>query len=149
MLATHPRDQKKLAKKIKGVDKDKEAWYAIGQSFAEMTNYAKFTQGGRLKATLLKTEERMLCGAASKDRVWGIGLNKNAARITWRKGRTGEWGRTLLRRDLMGVRERIRREGGGNGGFVMVLRRIDLRKVSLESCIGGCVLVGRRKEGLF
>lgn len=35
---------------------------------------------------------------------------KNAATITWRGGRTGEWGLNLLGKALMAVRERIRKE---------------------------------------
>lgn len=118
MLAPHPKEQKKLAKDVKI---DKEEWHAIGQTVAEMVNYAKFTQQGRLKATLLRTGERMLCEAASRDKVWGIGLNENAARITWKGGRTGEWGMNLFGKALMAVREKIQREeeeeGRGRGAW--------------------------------
>lgn len=64
--------------------------------FAEMTNYAKVTQGGRLKTTLLRTRERMLCEAASRDTVWGIGFNENAARITGRGVGRGSGGGIYL-----------------------------------------------------
>ncbi|KAE9991419.1 hypothetical protein EG327_011722 [Venturia inaequalis] len=50
MLAPHPREQKKLAKEIEADQVAVEEWHAIGQEVAEMVNYAKFTQQGRLKA---------------------------------------------------------------------------------------------------
>ncbi|KAE9968519.1 hypothetical protein EG328_007511 [Venturia inaequalis] len=51
MLAPHPREQKKLAKEIEADQVAVEEWHAIGQEVAEMVNYAKFTQQGRLKAS--------------------------------------------------------------------------------------------------
>ncbi|RDI87855.1 hypothetical protein Vi05172_g2146 [Venturia inaequalis] len=98
MLAPHPREQKKIAKEIEAGQVAVEEWHAIGQEVAEMVNYAKFTQQGRLKAVLLRTGGRQLCEAASRDKVWGIGFNENAARITWRGGGLGSGGGIYLGR---------------------------------------------------
>lgn len=74
MAARDPKTQKLLTKQVSGYVR--EEWYAIGPQVAETANYAKFSQISRLKTALLRTGDRQLCEAASKDTVRGIGLNE-------------------------------------------------------------------------
>jgi len=50
----------------------------------------------------------MLCATASKDSVWGIGYNGNAAKQLQKGGRTRTWGHNLLGEALMATRTKIR-----------------------------------------
>jgi predicted NAD-dependent protein-ADP-ribosyltransferase YbiA (DUF1768 family) len=46
----------------------------------------------------------------SRDPVWGIDKNENAALITWNAGQPKGWDQNLLGKALMAVWERIRGE---------------------------------------
>jgi ribA/ribD-fused uncharacterized protein len=110
MAAKDPKAQKLLGRQVHGF-KDTE-WMEIASKVVETGTYAKFTQINRLKTGLLRTEDRQICEAASKDPVWGIGYNENAARQLWNGGRTQVWGQNRLGKALIAVRERIRGEQG-------------------------------------
>lgn len=67
-------------------------------------NMAKFYQNKDLLAYLLSTHNRILVEASPKDRIWGIGMDKNNPDITNPK----KWkGLNLLGYALMDVRKRL------------------------------------------
>jgi ribA/ribD-fused uncharacterized protein len=73
-------------------------------------NYYKFTvaeDAAGLRALLLATGERELVEASPRDRIWGVGFKAENAGVNRRR-----WGQNLLGKALMGVRARLREEGG-------------------------------------
>lgn len=63
---------------------------------------AKFGQNRHIRGRLLATGGRLLCEAASRDRVWGIGYTAKHA-MNFRQ----HWGENLLGKALMNVRRRL------------------------------------------
>ncbi|KAH8732486.1 hypothetical protein GQ44DRAFT_585201, partial [Phaeosphaeriaceae sp. PMI808] len=109
MLATtDPKRHKALGRQVKNFDP--EIWDANKVRIVEEGNYHKFTKSGdaeRLRGLLEATGERELVEASKFDRVWGIGFVAGEAERVGRE----RWGENLLGVALMGVRERLRREG--------------------------------------
>jgi len=105
MSAVDPSDQKRYGRQVKGFDKDK--WDAAARDIVYKGCYAKFTQHGGLKQTLLSTAGTTLVEASPKDRIWGIGLHKGDPRAQKRE----TWaGTNWLGEVLTKVREKILEE---------------------------------------
>ena len=68
----HPRDAKKLGRKVRNFDK--ELWDNVAKKVVYDGNYAKFTQNPKLKQKLMETEGTLLVEASPYDRIWGIGM---------------------------------------------------------------------------
>ncbi|KAM0334427.1 hypothetical protein ACHAQA_001453 [Verticillium albo-atrum] len=103
MATDSPKEQKRLGKQIIGFTD--ESWDQVKSEVVTVGNLAKFRQDIRLRRRLLATGDRMLCEAASKDRVWGIGYNAKTA-MSQRK----HWGENRLGKALMAVRDILRAE---------------------------------------
>jgi ribA/ribD-fused uncharacterized protein len=104
ILATSsPKEQKKLGKESAGF-RD-ESWDEVKSAVVVAGNIAKFGQNEDLKLKLLLTGDRLLCEAASRDRVWGIGYTAKHA-MQFQK----DWGENRLGKALMVVREHFRNE---------------------------------------
>lgn len=78
--------QKKLGRQVAGFDQT--VWEAECQRIVYEGNRAKFTQNEDLLAALLDTSGTTLVEASPDDRIWGVGLAEEDARIrnrkTWR-----------------------------------------------------------------
>ncbi|KAF7551405.1 hypothetical protein G7046_g7727 [Stylonectria norvegica] len=108
ILATDsPKVQKQLGKLTVGFSA--ESWDEVKSAVVEAGSMAKFSQKGHLQRKLLATGDRLLCEAASRDRVWGIGYAAHRA-MPMRK----HWGENRLGKALMVVRERLK-EGALEG----------------------------------
>lgn len=104
VLATDsPKEQKRLGRETVGFSHG--SWDQIKSQVVEVGNLAKFGQNVHLKRKLLATGERLLCEAASRDRVWGIGYSAKHAMQNQK-----HWGENRLGKALMAVRERLREE---------------------------------------
>jgi len=81
----------------------------------EEGNCAKFMQDENIKSVLLGTGDRLLCEAARRDAIWGIGMDERTGIATWNtmgEGAEMSWGLNLLGKSLMAIRARIRKEEG-------------------------------------
>jgi ribA/ribD-fused uncharacterized protein len=104
ILATSsPKEQKQLGKETVGFWN--ESWDEVKSAVVVAGNIAKFGQNEDLKRKLLDTGDRLLCEAASYDRVWGIGYAAEHA-MSHQK----HWGENRLGKALMVVREHFRNE---------------------------------------
>lgn len=102
MKASHPREQKKLGKQVKGF-KD-SLWDQWKEAVVFNGCKAKFEQNEDLKEKLLATDGKILVEASPYDRIWGIGFSdKDPNRFNESK-----WGQNLLGKVLMDVREKIK-----------------------------------------
>lgn len=102
VLATpDPKEQKRLGRKVAGFS-DRQ-WEDVKDRVVVAGNRAKFGQNPSLLRKLLATGDRMLCEAASKDRIWGIGYTAKQA-MKYRD----YWGENRLGNALMVVREQLR-----------------------------------------
>jgi ribA/ribD-fused uncharacterized protein len=111
LASRDPKEQKKLGRQVRGYN-DFE-WSQVRSRVGEEGNYAKFTQDERLKGLLLGTGERLLCEAAKRDAIWGIGMDAAVGIATWNEfGAEAEemWGTNLLGKSIMAARGRIREE---------------------------------------
>ena len=103
MTANHPRDYKKLGRKIRGFDP--EIWNDKKYDIVVEGNKAKFGQNPDLREFLLSTGDAILAEASPYDKIWGIGLDRNQAK----KGTVEQWqGENLLGCALMDVRDWLR-----------------------------------------
>jgi len=85
MDAEHPREQKKLGRKVK--DFVPEKWNLYAQQIVYDGNMAKFTQNPDLLEELFKTKGTTLVEASPYDKIWGNGMVANDPRAmnrdTW------------------------------------------------------------------
>lgn len=72
MEATHPKEQKKLGRKVVGFNET--IWKTVAKAVVYAGNYAKFTQNPDMKAELLATAGTTLVEASPYDKIWGIGM---------------------------------------------------------------------------
>lgn len=84
---------------------DGAASITVKSAVVEAGNMAKFGQDPSLRRKLMASGDRLICEAASSDRVWGIGYAAHRA-MPMRK----HWGENRLGKALMTVRERLKRE---------------------------------------
>jgi ribA/ribD-fused uncharacterized protein len=75
MDADHPRDQKKLGRKVKNFSPEK--WNHYAQQIVYDGNMAKFTQNPDLLKDLFATKGTTLVEASPYDKIWGIGMGAN------------------------------------------------------------------------
>lgn len=76
MQAGHPREQKKLGRKVKGFDET--TWHAVCRDIMFRANWAKYTQWPDLQHRLKQTRYiGPLVEASPHDKWWGIGLAKD------------------------------------------------------------------------
>lgn len=61
---------------------DETQWRQMREAIVLEGNLLKFKQNPKLLATLLATNEKKLVEASPWDRVWGIGMSEEAARVT-------------------------------------------------------------------
>ncbi|KAI9163158.1 N-glycosidase R617 [Paramyrothecium foliicola] len=104
MATQSPKEQKRLGKLTVGFTD--HSWDEIKSRVVEAGNMAKFGQNIHLQRKLLSTGDRLLCEAASRDRMWGIGYTAKHA-MSHRK----HWGENRLGQALMVVRGRLREMG--------------------------------------
>ncbi|KAF9881556.1 hypothetical protein CkaCkLH20_00702 [Colletotrichum karsti] len=99
-----PKVQKALGKETVGFTN--ESWDEVKSAVVEAGNIAKFGQNPQLKKILMRTGDRIIAEAASKDRVWGIGFTEKNAMVN-----QANWGENRLGKALMAAREHLRNEG--------------------------------------
>lgn len=100
----NPSDVKSLGRKVANFDVKK--WEENCYEIVKKGNYFKFSQNERLKAFLLKTEEKIIVEASPVDFIWGIGLDENNKDAMLPKN----WkGLNLLGFALMKVRDELRK----------------------------------------
>lgn len=103
MSATSPRDQKAFGRRVKGFDKDE--WESVCRQIVYDANFAKFTQNPKMMAELIETGDREIVEASPEDKIWGIGLHENDARVHDKS----QWqGTNWLGEAIMQVREKLK-----------------------------------------
>jgi ribA/ribD-fused uncharacterized protein len=108
ILATSsPKAQKALGRKVSGWDE--ALWDREKLAIVVAGNLAKFSQNPDMLALLLATGDKQLVEASPYDRVWGIGLRADDARVYDRSQWRGE---NLLGEALVQVRARLRSRPG-------------------------------------
>ncbi|TQV93848.1 protein T24A6.7 [Cordyceps javanica] len=119
LAANHPRKVKALGRKVKGFSDKK--WESNRGMIVRKGNILKFTNAvteegfrkgttkdappieGSLKEMLLATGTRELVEASPLDRIWGVGYSPTNA-----PANRATWGKNLLGKALMEVREALR-----------------------------------------
>ena len=103
MAAFNPREYKKLGRKVRGFNP--ELWDARKYDIVVEGNKAKFGQNADIREFLLSTGDAILVEASPYDKIWGIGLDREAAL----KGTVEQWqGENLLGCALMEARDWLR-----------------------------------------
>jgi len=74
-----PGEAKKLGRAVKNFDQ--ATWEKQRYDIVKEGNWHKFSQNEALKTFLLNTKERVLVEASPVDRIWGIGLAKEASGV--------------------------------------------------------------------
>ncbi len=123
LRATKPWECKDLGKQITPFDA--KAWDAVKYDIVKAGNRAKFEQNPDLKKALLDTGDAILAEASPKDKIWGIGLDAQAAMHV----DMSEWpGQGLLGRALMELRSEFAGAAGKETGIRLV--QGDITKIS-------------------
>lgn len=78
MEASHPKEQKKFGRSVRGFDAD--IWNTVARDIVYRGNSAKFSQNPELCKLLISTEGTTLVEASPYDKVWGIGLSEDDPR---------------------------------------------------------------------
>ncbi len=81
---------------------DEKKWRSHREQVVLEATRLKFTSSDFFKNLLLGTADSELVEASPKDRIWGIGYDRNSA-----EKHRHEWGLNLLGRALMQVREEL------------------------------------------
>jgi ribA/ribD-fused uncharacterized protein len=103
LAADSPAKAKKLGRNVRGFDEAR--WKAVSSEIVTRGNVAKFSSTPELRAYLLGTGETILVEASPDDRIWGIGLAKDAPGA---RDPTGWRGTNLLGFALVRAREILR-----------------------------------------
>lgn len=107
MAATDPADQKRYGREVQGFDERK--WSSVCFDVVLRGNLEKYRQNEELCQKLLATGDLTFVEASPKDKIWGIGLDKNHKDAT----HPGKWqGKNLLGKVLDQARKTIREERG-------------------------------------
>eukprot|EP01087_Luapelamoeba_hula_P003598 TRINITY_DN1339_c0_g1_i1.p1 TRINITY_DN1339_c0_g1~~TRINITY_DN1339_c0_g1_i1.p1 ORF type:complete len:175 (+),score=40.11 TRINITY_DN1339_c0_g1_i1:35-559(+) len=102
MRSQSPRGIKALGRKIKNFNE--RTWVAHRSNIVYAGSFYKFSQNPQLKEKLLGTGDRKLVEASPLDKIWGIGLDTQAALST----RETQWpGENLLGKALELARKHI------------------------------------------
>ena len=104
MNTTDPRTIKALGKEVKNFKSD--LWDKLKFDIVYTGCEAKFTQNEKLKKALMDTGDKELVEASPFDKIWGIGLDEEAARKTDSKNWPGE---NLLGKILTKLREDLKK----------------------------------------
>ena len=105
MTTSHPKTIQALGRQIKNFSQ--EVWDKNKYRIMVDLSYARFSQNQYLKDLLLDTGDKILVEASPIDKIWGIGLDGNEAKIT----PDTEWkGQNLLGKALTEVRNRLKIE---------------------------------------
>lgn len=97
----NPSIMKSLGQQVKNFDE--KVWINNREKIVYKGNYYKFTQNPELKNKLIKSNKLIIAEASPFDRIWGIGFDaKKALHVSVNK-----WGKNLLGKILMDVRENI------------------------------------------
>lgn len=105
LQAVHPRDQKRLGRSV--MNFEPEVWEQECGKIVYDGNYAKFTQNPNLYRELMATGDSILVEASPYDKIWGIGLSEEVARIT----PVNQWqGTNWLGEVLTSLRDDLRAE---------------------------------------
>ncbi len=103
LATTSPREHKALGRTVQGFEQ--ALWEARCLEIVVQGNLAKFRQNPAMWAALDATGDKLLVEASPLDKVWGVGLRADDARVhdraTWR-------GQNLLGEALMRVRTELR-----------------------------------------
>lgn len=94
-----PQRCKLLGRKVHGYDE--EIWAGKREEYHVTGGIRKFSQNPDLRDMLVATYPRELVEASPTDRLWGIGMSANDARILQRE----LWGRNLCGKGLMQMRQ--------------------------------------------
>ena len=107
--AKTPGEVKALGRKVSPFDQD--IWDKNICNIAEEICLSKFSQNSNLKEILLSTETKMIAEAASRDKIWGIGMDiKNP-----NNQNKNEWkGTNILGWALMKARDSLIKEDNDN-----------------------------------
>ncbi|KAG2430108.1 hypothetical protein HXX76_010207 [Chlamydomonas incerta] len=105
MATQDPGSMKALGRQVAGFQP--AVWDAAAVGLVVRGNFLKFGADPELREMLLGTGDALLVETAPDDRIWGIGLDEEAARAT----PESEWpGRNLLGKALVEARELLRRQ---------------------------------------
>jgi hypothetical protein len=100
---TNPKYIKNYGRKVKNFDEKK--WSEVRYDIMKKGVYEKFSQNKQLKDLLLNTNDKTLVEASPFDKIWGIGLNEDNAKVT----HPCKWtGLNLLGKILMEVRSELK-----------------------------------------
>lgn len=103
MAITDPRAIKALGREVKNFDSN--LWDKNKFDIVFNGCKAKFTQNEKLKKALMETGCKKICEASPYDRVWGIALSEELAKIT----PESEWpGQNLLGKILTALRDSLK-----------------------------------------
>jgi ribA/ribD-fused uncharacterized protein len=107
LRARDPHTQKAVGRKVAGFDET--LWNSVCRGIVYRGNLAKFLQNADLALSLMETGERVIVEASPYDRIWGIGLGPDDARIhdeaSWQ-------GHNWLGIAVMQVRDQFHRDRG-------------------------------------
>jgi ribA/ribD-fused uncharacterized protein len=107
MSTTNPADQKRWGREVQGFDANR--WSSVCYNIVVRGSLEKYRQNEDLCEKLLATGNLTMVEASPKDKIWGIGLDKNHKDAT----KPGRWlGKNLLGKALDQARAQIRLERG-------------------------------------
>ena len=102
LQADNPGKAKALGRKVQNFDES--VWVSRRTEIVETANRLKFSQNRELGDYLAKTGSKVLVEASPSDRIWGIGMSREAAR----QAHPAQWkGLNLLGFSLMVVRAEL------------------------------------------
>ena len=103
MKSSDPQYIKQLGRKVKNYEDKK--WSKQRYDVCVLGNYLKFNQNSELREWLINTKDQLIVEASPIDKIWGIGLSVEDARV----GK--DWqGDNLLGKAIMEVREKLNRK---------------------------------------
>jgi hypothetical protein len=107
LAATDPADQKRYGREVRGFDERR--WSAVCYNIVLRGCLEKYRQNPELCEKLLATGNLTFVEASPKDKIWGIGMDKNHKDAT----KPGRWlGKNLLGKVHDEARRIIRQERG-------------------------------------
>ena len=80
METDSPMRQKALGRQVRNFDVG--LWNAVAKDIVYQGNQYKFTQNSVLLDVLMSTGDKTLVEASPYDKIWGIGLNEEEAKVT-------------------------------------------------------------------
>lgn len=101
LASSDPLEQKRLGRIVANFNE--RVWNAHKEKIVYQGNFLKFSQNERLKEYLLSTGNNIIVEANKYDRIWGIGMYADDKNLL----RTELWGKNLLGKAIMQVRENL------------------------------------------